>query len=289
MRLSFVAALTSQQFLWGTNTVDSKTTPYLSVIVPAYNEEKRLPETIQLIETFLSQQDYTWELIIMDDGSSDETCSVARKAFQSPHSRLEKNPRNMGKGATIRNGMLNHAQGQFRLFTDADNSTPIEEVAKLLPSLEDNSHQIAIGSRALPESKLEVRQPIHRELMGRTFNLMVQLIVLPGIKDTQCGFKLFTAKAADFVFSRQTRDGFSFDVEVLYLGKLAGYTIAEIPIRWIDSPASRVSPIRDSLAMFLDLLRVRLTTSLSQTGSSPCCCEKQDASKPDEPEKLSTK
>ncbi len=233
-------------------------TPFLSVVIPAYNEEERLPETIRLVEDFLSRQKYTWELIVVDDGSKDRTCQVAEETFSNPNSRLEKNPRNMGKGATIRNGMTEHATGKFRLFTDADNSTPIEEVTKLLRRVKKGKYQIAIGSRALPKSNIEVHQPFYRELMGRVFNLMVQMLAIPGIKDTQCGFKLFEGKAAAEIFPLQSLDGFSFDVEVLYIARKRGYRIAEVPIRWINSPASRVSPIRDSMAMFIDIVRIRL-------------------------------
>lgn len=239
-------------------TPRSEKPPLLSVIVPAYNEEERVGGTIRLIEDYLASRRIRWELIIVDDGSSDRTAEVARQSFRHPaNSRVVSNPRNMGKGATIRNGMLHHARGHYRLFTDADNSTPIEEVSKLLRRLRQGKCDIAIGSRALPASVIEVHQPIHRETMGRIFNILVQAIVLPGIRDTQCGFKLFTAEAAEYVFKRQTLDGFSFDVEILALAHRAGYKIAEVPIRWINSPASRVSPLKDSAKMFLDLFRIR--------------------------------
>lgn len=232
--------------------------PFLSVVVPAYNEEERLPETIAAIEAYLSRQSYTWELIVVDDGSRDDTVGAARAAFSQPHSRVEKNPRNMGKGATIRNGMTKHARGRYRLFTDADNSTPIEETGKLLKAMRRRGADIAIGSRALKGSKLEVRQPFYREMMGRVFNTMVQLLAVPGIHDTQCGFKLFTRKAAEEIFPRQTLDGFSFDVEVLHIARRLGFRTIEVPVRWINSPASRVSPIRDSIRMFADVVRIRL-------------------------------
>ncbi len=231
--------------------------PFLSVIIPAYNEEARLPKTLERMEAYLSQQDYSWELIVMDDGSQDRTVEVAGKALSSPNSRVVKNPRNLGKGATVRNGML-LAVGKFRLFSDADLSTPIEEVEKLLRAVQEEGYDVAIGSRALKESRLEVRQPFYREMMGRMFNLIVQIVLLGGIKDTQCGFKLFSGKAAEEVFSRQQLEGFSFDVEVLVLARRLGFRIAEVPVRWLDSPASRVSPLRDSIRMFLDVVRVRL-------------------------------
>jgi dolichyl-phosphate beta-glucosyltransferase len=231
--------------------------PFLSVIIPAYNEEARLPKTLERVEAYLSQQDYSWELIVMDDGSKDRTVEAAEKAMSSPHSRVVKNRRNMGKGATVRNGML-LAGGRFRLFSDADLSTPIEEAEKLLRAVQEEGYDVAIGSRALKESRLEVRQPFYREMMGRMFNLIVQIVLLGGIKDTQCGFKLFSARAAEEVFARQQLEGFSFDVEVLVLARRLGFRIAEVPVRWLDSPASRVSPLRDSIRMFLDVVRVRL-------------------------------
>lgn len=234
----------------------SSAPPLLSVVIPAYNEEKRLPDTIRRVEQYLSEQNYTWELLVVDDGSKDRTVEVAQAAFGSPNSRVQKNPRNMGKGATVRNGML-AARGDYRLFSDADLSTPIEEVEKLLKAVLEGGYQVSIGSRALKESKLEKRQPLYREMMGRTFNLIVQTIALGGIKDTQCGFKLFTREAAEKVFPEQELPGFSFDVEILVLARSHGYRIAEIPVRWIDSPASRVSPIKDSIRMFSDVFKIR--------------------------------
>lgn len=230
--------------------------PYLSVIVPAYNEELRLPRTIEAIEAFLSSQVFSWELIVMDDGSKDRTVGVANETFSDSRSRVECNPRNLGKGATIRNGMQ-IARGRFKLFTDADNSTPVEESLKLLRAMKRRGADVAIGSRAIKGSRLEVRQPFYREMMGRVFNLIVQIFAVPGVKDTQCGFKIFSRDAAQYVFPRQQLDGFSFDVEALMLARRGGFKIVEVPIRWIDSPASRVSPFRDSARMFLDVLKVR--------------------------------
>ncbi len=231
--------------------------PFLSVVIPAYNEEERLPDTVRTVESFLEKQPWEWELIVVDDGSADRTAEAAQDAFRSPASRAVSLPKNQGKGAAIRHGMLNEARGRFRLFTDADNSTPIEELPGLLEKAEKEGYGVAIGSRALRESRLEVRQPFYREMMGRFFNLIVQLVAVPGIRDTQCGFKLFTAEAAEYVFPRQQLTGFSFDVELLLLARQGGFRIAEVPVRWINSPASRVSAIRDSLRMFRDVLGVR--------------------------------
>lgn len=191
-----------------------------------------------------------------DDGSRDRTIEVARAAFRSERCRVSAAPRNQGKGAAIRRGML-EARGRYRLFTDADNSTPIEESARLLRRLKRAQADVAIASRAARGARLEKRQPLHRELMGRVFNLIVQSVAVPGIRDTQCGFKLFSAEAAEAVFPLQTMDGFSFDVELLLLARQQGFAVVEVPVRWIDNPDSRVSPLRDSTRVFVDVLRIR--------------------------------
>lgn len=232
--------------------------PLLSVVIPAYNEEERLADTIRAIEDYLLSRRFSSELVIVDDGSTDRTAAVAEESIRAPHSRVVRNPHNMGKGATIRRAMTEEARGRYRLFVDADNSTPIEQAGRLLSALHNHGYDVAIGSRALPKSRLEVRQPLYREAMGRFFNLLVQATVLPGIRDSQCGFKMFRADIAEAVFPRQTLEGFGFDVEVLYLARRQGGRIAEVPVRWVNSPGSRVRPLRDSFEMFGDLLRVRL-------------------------------
>ncbi len=231
--------------------------PYISVIVPAYNEEERLPQTLSEIQDLLEGRDFPWELLVADDGSRDRTVDVSREAFREGNDcRVLVAERNGGKGSAIRRGML-EAKGRYRLFTDADNSTPIEELPRLIRAMKRGGADVAIGSRALPASRIEVHQPVYREMMGRVFNLIVQMFALPGLRDTQCGFKVFTARAAEAVFPRQEFDGFSFDVEILYLARRLGFRIVEVPVRWINSPASRVSPIRDSVGMFLDVLKIR--------------------------------
>lgn len=231
--------------------------PYLSVVIPAYNEETRLPDTIRTVEAFLASWGKTWELIVVDDGSKDGTIAAAKAAITQPYSRVMPSPQNQGKGAAVRMGMM-AAKGEYRLFSDADLSTPITELDKLMEQMQREGASVAIGSRALKESKLEVRQPIYREAMGRFFNVIVQTVALGGIRDTQCGFKLFSAKAAEDIFPRQQFMGFSFDVELLVLARKYGHKIAEVPVRWIDSPASRVSPIKDSAKMFVDVVRIRM-------------------------------
>lgn len=231
-------------------------TPDLSVIIPAYNEEARLKTSLPVIIEYLRAQPYSSEIIVVDDGSRDATSKVAQEIGRDFAVRVLRNEPNRGKGYSIRRGMT-EAHGKFRLFSDADLSTPIEEVEKLWPEAR-NGFGVVIGSRALPGSKLEKRQAPYRELMGRIFNLLVRLLVLGGIHDTQCGFKMFTADAAREVFPKQTLDGFAFDVELLVLARKAGYQVKEVPVRWINSPASKVSAWRDSTRMFVDLIKLKL-------------------------------
>jgi dolichyl-phosphate beta-glucosyltransferase len=226
--------------------------PYLSVIIPAYNEEKRLPPTLRRVHEFLQGWGRSYEIVVIDDGSRDQT--VAR-AQPYPNLVVSPNEGNRGKGYSVRRGML-LAQGEYRLMTDADLSTPIEEVDRLLPLMQQ-SYDVVIASRALRESNVEIRQPWYRENMGRVFNLWVQLLAVPGLKDTQCGFKLFSAKSAEAIFRLAIMDGFSFDVEALFIARRLGYRIAEVPVTWRNDEATRVGVLRDSTRMFLDLLRIR--------------------------------
>lgn len=246
----------------------AKGKPFLSVIIPAYNEEKRLPETLGIIYDYLSRAPYSWEIIVADDGSKDGTVDLVKK-FKPEDDRVKvvEAPCNMGKGAATRRGILT-SSGKYRLFTDADNSTPISEVAKLLKAIRKTNSQIAIGSRAMKGSDLEVRQPWYRELMGRTFNLVVQTLAVPGIKDTQCGFKLFREDAALKLFRLQRFDGFSFDVELLFLARKFGFKIREVPIRWINNEESKVSPIKDSLRVFSDVIKIRFVHLTTKSQSS---------------------
>ncbi|MCX7017560.1 MAG: glycosyltransferase family 2 protein [Candidatus Sumerlaeota bacterium] len=229
--------------------------PHLSVVIPAYNEETRLGESLRRVLAYLAAQSYDWEVIVVDDGSADATGRVSEEIGRGRACRVLRNEPNRGKGYSIRRGML-EARGRYRLFSDADLSTPIEELDKFWPAVNDG-YGMVIGSRALPDSNLEVRQPFYREMMGRVFNLFVRLLLVGGIRDTQCGFKLFTAEMAESIFPRQTLQGFAFDVELIVLARRAGFKVAEVPVRWINSPASRVSAWRDSAKMFLDLLRLK--------------------------------
>jgi dolichyl-phosphate beta-glucosyltransferase len=226
------------------------TAPALSVVVPALNEEDRLPRTLERIVAHLGRRREGYELVVVDDGSRDRTAERAQAAGAT----VLRNETNRGKGYAVRRGML-AARGARRLMTDADLSTPIEELDRLSARM-DEGHDVVIGSRALPGARIEVRQPWYRENMGRLFNLFVRALAVPGVTDTQCGFKLFSGAAARDVFSSARLDGFSFDVEVLFLARRKGYRVAEVPVVWRNDAASRVSLLRGFLA-FPDLLRIR--------------------------------
>src|SRR5258708_5491980 len=228
----------------------------LSVVIPAYNEEQRLPRTIEHIERYLDGRRLDYELIIVDDGSSDGTRLVMdAAAAHNSKVRLEALPANRGKGRALAAGVA-LARGDEVLVTDADLSTPIEELKKLDDALQKGAG-VAIGSRAVKGSRIEVAQPIYRVLMGKVFNLIVQVVLLPGIWDTQCGFKLFRADVAHPVFEALTTDRFGYDPEVLYLAKHRGVKIAEVPVVWRHSAPTKVLPIRSSIDMFKHVVRVR--------------------------------
>ena len=230
---------------------------FLSVIIPAYNEEARIKNTLEKIHSYLKNQDYTYEIIIVNDGSTDNTWALVNEIAQKiKEVRILKNEKNRGKGFTIKKGFLN-AKGKYLLFTDADLSTPIEEVEKLISWLK-KGYDIAIGSRALKESHIQIHQPWYRELAGRIFNLFVQAMAVPGIKDTQCGFKCFSRKTAIEICERQKIERFSFDVEMLYIGRRLGYKIKEVPICWFNNPHTKVNFLKDGYRMCLDLIRIRL-------------------------------
>jgi dolichyl-phosphate beta-glucosyltransferase len=245
--------------------------PYLSVVIPSYNEQKNLDRgVLEEVIQYLGKRDYTWELILTDDGSKDGTVHRLHE-FADKHSKdfpgQIKVIENIhaGKGPTVQSGML-YATGEWRLFTDFDQSTPLFEVERLL-EFTKQGYEIVIGSREGLGSKRE-KEPPHRHLMGRGFNLLVQALAIPGIYDTQCGFKLFSGSATDklfvqmYVYGKQQarHDAFTgaFDVEVLYLARKYGYKIKEVPIQWKHNETDRVSPVKDSLRMLRDILRVRV-------------------------------
>lgn len=224
----------------------------ISIIIPAYNEEKRLPATLRTVRAWLDAG--TWEfaeIVVVDDGSRDATVELARNSG----ARVLLNPGNRGKGYTVRHGML-EARGEWALFTDADLSSPIEELDKLTAAVDRGQARAAIGSRALDRSLIGVRQPLFREYVGRFFNLVIRAITGLPFHDTQCGFKLFETAAAREIFKRQRLDGFGFDVEVLFIARRLGYRVVEVPVRWNDAAGTKVSMWRGMTA-FLDPLKVR--------------------------------
>jgi dolichyl-phosphate beta-glucosyltransferase len=227
--------------------------PALSVVIPAYNETARLPATLAKIDAYLRAAHPDHEILVVDDGSTDGTADAARAAGLRSLSVIGYAP-NRGKGYAVRRGML-AARGARRLMTDADLSTPIEDLAALSTALAAGA-DIAVGSRAVPTSNVVVRQPWYREGMGRVFNVFVRLLVLPDLKDTQCGFKLFTAAAAESAFEPALLEGFSFDVETLYIARRRGLRIAEIGVTWRNDEATHVGWRRGGEA-FLDLVRIR--------------------------------
>lgn len=229
----------------------------LSVIIPAYNEAQRLPPTLDRARRYLDAQDEAYEVIVVDDGSRDETAQVADDAARGwPQLSVIRLGRNEGKGAAVRAGML-RARGEHRLFTDADLSTPIDELPRLRKHLGGRC-QVVIASRALPLSQIDVHQPGRRETMGRMYNRLLRVVALPGLHDTQCGFKVFTAAAASACFEPLKTMRFGFDAEVLLRARRHGWTVAEVPVRWSHMEDSRVSPLRDSARTLVDLLRLRL-------------------------------
>lgn len=229
--------------------------PGLSIIIPAYNEERRLPRTLECVRGYLRRERTGTEVIVVDDGSSDGTAElVERMRAEMPELRLVSNGQNRGKGYSVRHGML-EARGRVALFTDADLSAPIEEAGKLLEALE--AADVAIGSRALDRSLIEVHQSKARELAGILFNWMVRLFTGVRFKDTQCGFKAFAMPEARIIFEQQRIEDFGFDPEILFLAQRHGLRAVEVPVRWAHDSATKVHVVRDSARMFADLLRIR--------------------------------
>jgi glycosyltransferase involved in cell wall biosynthesis len=229
--------------------------PEFSIIIPAYNEERRLPETLERIAAYVRTSGRETEILVVDDGSTDRTAAFA-DSFRSklPALRVISNGSNRGKGYSVRRGML-EARGCTVLFTDADLSAPIEEADKLFAALE--THDVAIGSRALDRGLISVHQSRFRELAGIIFNTIVRLCLRLPFVDTQCGFKAFRREPCRIIFEQQRIERFGFDPELLYLARRHGLRAVEIPVRWGHSPATKVSMFRDSLQMFLDVLIIR--------------------------------
>ena len=226
----------------------------LSLIIPAYNEAGRIGNTLRDCLDYFARQDYDFEIIVVDDGSQDGTADLVRREF--PNVRLISYTPNRGKGYAVKQGML-AATGKYRLFYDADGSTPISEADKLWRPLADGA-DVVIGSRSLPESQVELHQRPLREFIGRTFNHLTHILLGERFIDTQCGFKAFTAESTNQIFPRQTLDRFCFDAELLYIARAQGLKVTEIPVRWINTPNSRVTLVADSARMLKDLFKIRI-------------------------------
>lgn len=240
---------------------------YLSIIIPTYNESANIRQSLARVFEFLDTKDYSFEVILVDDGSVDKTVGIVHEFFgERSEFKLIKNP-HKGKGFAVRTGIL-AAKGEYVLFSDADLATPIEELDRLLMWLRDHEFEVAIASREGFGAK-RVDEPYYRHIMGRGFNFLVQLLVLPGIEDSQCGFKMFTREAAQEIFSRLHIYGErvqkinraylgAFDVEVLFLARKLGYKVKEVPVTWRYVKTPRLDPLCDSLRMFWDVVRVRV-------------------------------
>jgi dolichyl-phosphate beta-glucosyltransferase len=240
----------------------TKKYPELSVVIPSFNEASRLPATILKAIRWCESNVNSYEVVLVDDGSVDETLNMARalseydenvRVIACPHA---------GKGAAVQMGMLN-AAGKWILFMDADGATPLDEIGKLMAKL-DEGYAVAIGSRAVSShgsESVEVKTSLHRKLIGRAFARIVKLFAVKGIADTQCGFKMFRQDVARKLFRAQKINGFAFDVEILYLAQKLGFAIAEVPVNWVNQPGSKVNLILDSVQMLRDVLKVRLLHS----------------------------
>jgi len=237
------------------NSMPHRSSIHLSVIIPAYNEEKRLPGTLGDVMKYLSDQSYNAEVIVVDDGSTDGTVQVMRRwEDSSDQIRLVTLPENRGKGAAVGRGMK-EAKGEYRLFMDADNSTTLDQISRFWPWMEQG-YDIVIGSRSVEGSIIALRQPRYKELAGRFGNLVIRALAVPGISDTQAGFKLFSRRSAEALPPRVTVERWGYDVEVLAIAKVLGYRIREVPIRWANAPDSKVT-LRSYFQVFHEVWRIR--------------------------------
>jgi dolichyl-phosphate beta-glucosyltransferase len=228
---------------------------FLSIIIPAYNEENRLPETIERTAAFLQRQDYEYEVIVVENGSTDKTLDIAQACTAGRPSFSVIKLEERGKGLAVRHGML-AAKGQFRFMCDADLSMPIEELPRFLPPNFPEA-DIVIASREAAGA-VRYNEPEHRHKGGRLVNWVIRLFAIPGMQDTQCGFKSLREDVAEDLFSCQVMDGWSFDIELLYIARKRGYRIEELPIPWYYSDQSHVSPVKDALRMAWDIFKIRL-------------------------------
>jgi len=233
------------------------TTPFLSIIIPAHNEEERLPDTLRQVLEFTEKQAFETEAVVVENGSTDQTFQIAQE-YASQHNQIYvlKNEQR-GKGRAVRQGML-AAQGDYRFMCDVDFSMPVNEISRFLPP-NQTSYDIAIASREAPGA-VRHGEPNYRHLVGRIYNGLIRGLALPGLQDTQCGFKCFRGVVAEELFRRQTLTGWSFDVEILFIARQLGYKIIELPIHWYYNPHSKINVVRDSFKMGLDLLTIRVNS-----------------------------
>lgn len=229
--------------------------PFLSIIIPAYNEETRLPATLEQIFTFLQSQPYNSEVLVIENGSRDRTLQVAQAYAQTqPTLKVIHNPER-GKGLAVRRGML-EARGEYRFMCDADLSMPAGEINRFFPPLLENA-SIAIASREVAGA-VRYNEPAYRHFVGRGYNMLIRWLALPNLHDTQCGFKCFRGEAAEQLFAKQTLTGWSFDVEILFIARRLGHKIVEVPIPWYYNAESKINIFKDSLRMGMDLLKIRI-------------------------------
>ena len=237
--------------------------PAYSIIIPAYNESSRLGATLDRLLSFIAEEHWDAEVIVVNDGSRDDTAALVKRYAQNhPALRLIENPGNRGKGYSVRNGMLN-ASGEILLFSDADLSSPIEEAAKLFAAIRSGA-DVAMGSRWLQPELQTHRQSLLRQFYGRIFNLALRILLGLNFKDTQCGFKAFTRNAAQAVFPQQKIERWGFDPEILYLARRAGLTVKEIAVKWSHQEGKRLNPLRDGIRMFGEVLKIRWKALLGE-------------------------
>jgi len=241
-------------------------TPFLSIIIPAYNEATRLPHTLEKIFAYLKKQRYSSEVIVIENGSIDGTLEVASQYIKKHRNLVVVHEENKGKGNAVRRGVL-IARGEYRFICDADLSMPIEDLEKFLPPL-NTGFDIAIGSREAPGA-IRYNEPPYRHFGGRAINLIIRALILPGLHDTQCGFKCFRAETTEFLFRQQTLTGWSFDIELLYLARRKKMKIQEIPIRWYFAADSKVSALRDALHMIGDIFQIHRNARRGMYGPNP--------------------
>ena len=237
---------------WKTEPVQGQ--PKLSIVIPAYNERERIVATIGAIASHVSDLGFPWELLIADDGSKDDTVALCEELHLA-NLQVLKTLQNGGKGRAVQRGML-AARGQYVLFADADNSTPIEEVSKLLKRLESDGYEVAVGSRAA-DGAAEGKKSLLRKVLSGGLRWMVKYLFFIPVRDTQCGFKMYTREAAQKLHTKQTIMGFSFDLEILYLAAKYGYQIAEVPVSWIDAPGSKVDTRKEVQRFLRDLMKIK--------------------------------